>query len=148
VLTVRLLPEDELAGVVDPERCVELALPRRTEDTITVRALRLTPADLVRLRIATDLAPAEMRTEAAWRQRLAQWHADGRAARCAAVRCSEVPVSTPPRTHERSRLRSVNFLDERSTCSPADLSNERENELTKWRMRATLRHAYCTAWLF
>ncbi|MFF4686780.1 hypothetical protein FB563_2435 [Streptomyces puniciscabiei] len=85
MLTVRLLPEDELAGVADPERCVEPAVPRRTEGTITVRALRLTPADLVRLRIETDLALADMRTEvmragAAWRQRLAQWHADGRAA--------------------------------------------------------------------
>ncbi|MGW2565355.1 hypothetical protein [Streptomyces sp. NPDC001537] len=85
MLTVRLLPEDELAGVADPERCVEPAVPRRAEGAITVRALRMTPADLVRLRIETDLALAEMRTEAmraeaTWRQRLAQWHADGRAA--------------------------------------------------------------------
>ncbi|GAA3850919.1 hypothetical protein GCM10022403_098040 [Streptomyces coacervatus] len=85
MLTVRLLPEDELAGVADPERCVEPAVPRRAEGAITVRALRMTPADLVRLRIETDLALADMRTEAmhaeaTWPQRLAQWHADGRTA--------------------------------------------------------------------
>ncbi|MEU6089069.1 hypothetical protein ABZ865_20070 [Streptomyces sp. NPDC047085] len=85
MLTLRLLPEDELACVADPERCVELAVPRRAEGRITVRTLRLTPADLVRLRTETDLALADMRTEvmraeAAWRERLAQWHADGRAA--------------------------------------------------------------------
>ncbi|MFI1075715.1 MULTISPECIES: hypothetical protein [Streptomyces] len=85
MLTLRLLPEDELAGVADPERCVELAVPRRTQGRITVRTLRLTPADLVRLRTETDLALADIRTEvmraeAAWHERLAQWHADGRAA--------------------------------------------------------------------
>ncbi|MEU5532700.1 hypothetical protein [Streptomyces sp. NPDC020362] len=85
MLTLRLLAEDELAGVVDPERCVELAVPRRTEGAITVRTLRLTPADLVRLRTEADLALADIRTEVmraedAWRERLAEWHADGRAA--------------------------------------------------------------------
>jgi hypothetical protein len=85
VLTLRLLPEDELADVADPERCVELAVPRSTEDRITVRTLRLTPADLVRLRTETELALADirnevMRAEAAWRQRLGKWHAEGRAA--------------------------------------------------------------------
>lgn len=85
MLTLRLLPEDELAGVADPERCVELAVSRGTEDRITVRTLRLTPADLVRLRTETDVALADirnevMRAEAAWRQRLEEWHADGRAA--------------------------------------------------------------------
>ncbi|MCX5421902.1 hypothetical protein OHA48_20475 [Streptomyces sp. NBC_00114] len=85
MLTLRLLPEDELAGVADPERCVELTVPRRTEGTFAVRTLRLTPADLVRLRTETDLALADIRTEvvcaeAAWHQRLGKWHADGRAA--------------------------------------------------------------------
>lgn len=85
MLTLRLLPEDELAGVLDPERCVELAVPRRTEGRITVRTLRLTPADLVRLRTEADLVLADIRTEvmraeAAWRERLAEWHAAGQAA--------------------------------------------------------------------
>ncbi|MCC5478400.1 hypothetical protein ACFV2N_35290 [Streptomyces sp. NPDC059680] len=44
-----------------------------------------TPADLVRLRTETDLALADIRTEvmraeAAWRGRLAECHAKGRAA--------------------------------------------------------------------
>lgn len=73
MLTLRLLPEDDLAGVADPERCVELAVPRRTAGTFAVRTLRLTPTDLVRLRTETDLAPADIRTEAmraeaAWRR--------------------------------------------------------------------------------
>ncbi len=64
---------------------MELAVPRRTEDTITVRTLRLTPADLVRLRMETDGALADIRTEvrraeAAWRELLGAWHAEGRAA--------------------------------------------------------------------
>ncbi len=85
MLTLRLLPADELAGIADPERCVELAVPRGTEDRITVRTLRLKPADLVRLCTKTDLALADirnevMRAEAAWRQRLGKWHAEGRAA--------------------------------------------------------------------
>jgi hypothetical protein len=46
VLTLWQLPEDELAGVADPERCVELAVPRRADGTITVRTVRLTHADL------------------------------------------------------------------------------------------------------
>ncbi|MFI6360174.1 hypothetical protein ACIBJF_48340 [Streptomyces sp. NPDC050743] len=63
MLTLRLLPEVELAGAADPKRCVELAEPRRTEGTITIRTLRLTLADLVRLRTETDLALADIRTE-------------------------------------------------------------------------------------
>ncbi|MGW3122189.1 hypothetical protein ACWDBW_34520 [Streptomyces sp. NPDC001107] len=85
MLTLRLLPEGELAGVADPQRCVELSVPRRTKGTVTVRTLRLTPADLVRLRTETDLALADIRTEvmraeAAWRELLGEWHAEGRAA--------------------------------------------------------------------
>ncbi|MFF4573559.1 hypothetical protein [Streptomyces sp. NPDC001410] len=34
MLTLRLLPEDERAGVADPERCVELAVPRRIEERL------------------------------------------------------------------------------------------------------------------
>jgi hypothetical protein len=104
VLTLRLLPEDELAGVADPERCVELAVPRRTEGTFAVRTLRLTPADLVRLRTETDLALADIRTEvrraeAAWHQRLGKWHADGRAA----VEAGEPDTALLSRVLERLR---------------------------------------------
>ncbi|WP_406171059.1 hypothetical protein [Streptomyces sp. NBC_00996] len=57
-------------------------MPRRTEGTITVRTLRLTPIDLVLFRIETDLSLADlrtegMRTETTWRPRLGKWHADG-----------------------------------------------------------------------
>ncbi len=41
MLTLRLLREGELDG--DPARCIELAMPRRGSDTITVTSLRLTP---------------------------------------------------------------------------------------------------------
>jgi hypothetical protein len=104
VLTLRLLPEGELVGVADPERCVELAVPRRTESTITLRALRLTPADLVQLRTETDLALADIRTEvmraeAAWRELLGEWHAEGRAA----VEASEPDVALLSRVLEGLR---------------------------------------------
>ncbi|MGP4091618.1 hypothetical protein [Streptomyces sp. KR55] len=104
MLTLRLLPEDELAGVADPERCVELAVPRHTEGTITVRTLRLTPADLVRLRTETDLALADIRTEvmraeAAWRELLGEWHAEGRAA----VEANELDTALLSRVLERLR---------------------------------------------
>jgi hypothetical protein len=104
VLTLRLLPEDELAGVADPERCVELAVPRRTEGRFAVRTLRLTPADLARLRTETDLALADIRTEvvraeAAWHQRLGKWHADGRAA----VEAGEPDTALLSRVLERLR---------------------------------------------
>ncbi|MFI8928258.1 hypothetical protein ACIG3E_11360 [Streptomyces sp. NPDC053474] len=79
------MSEGELTGVADPERCVELAVPRRCEDAITIRTLRLTPADLVRLRTETELTLADIRTEvmraeAVWRELLGEWHAEGRAA--------------------------------------------------------------------
>jgi hypothetical protein len=85
MLTLRLMDAEELDGDRHPERCVELAVPRRTEGAITVRTLRLTPADLVRLRVEADAALAEIRTaamqaEAAWTQTLDRWHEDGRAA--------------------------------------------------------------------
>ncbi|MFF3512767.1 hypothetical protein [Streptomyces sp. NPDC002573] len=85
MLTLRLLPEEELVGVADPEPCVELAVPRCIEGSMTIRTLRLTPADLVRLRTETDLALADIRTEVmraetAWRELLGEWHAEGRAA--------------------------------------------------------------------
>jgi hypothetical protein len=104
VLTLRLLPEDELAGVADPERCVELAVPRRTEGTFAVRTLRLTPAGLVRLRTETDLALPDIRTkvmraETAWHQRLGTWHADGRAA----VEAGEPDTALLSRVLERLR---------------------------------------------
>ncbi|GAB2329199.1 hypothetical protein [Streptomyces aidingensis] len=83
MLTLRLLPEEELDG--DPAQCVELAVPRRGGDTITVTSLRLTPSDLVRLRTEADLALGEiraevLRAEATWRQLLGRWFEEGRAA--------------------------------------------------------------------
>ncbi|MGW7824121.1 hypothetical protein ACWGLF_39850 [Streptomyces puniciscabiei] len=102
MLTLRLLPEDELAGVLDPERCVELAVPCCTEGTITVRTLRLTPADLVRLRTETDLALSDIRTEvmraqtAAWREPLMDWQR-------AAVEAKELDMTLLPRVLEGLR---------------------------------------------
>ena len=60
---MRVLPEDELGGVANPERGVDLAIPRRIDGASTVRTPRLTPADLVGLRTETDLAPAGIRTD-------------------------------------------------------------------------------------
>lgn len=85
MLTLRLMDEAELTGDAHPEQCVELAVPRLTTNTITIRTLRLAPADLVRLRTEADLVLSDIRTEvmraeAAWRQLLGEWHADGRRA--------------------------------------------------------------------
>uniref|UniRef100_A0AAU2JKY2 Uncharacterized protein n=1 Tax=Streptomyces sp. NBC_00049 TaxID=2903617 RepID=A0AAU2JKY2_9ACTN len=77
------MDESELAG--DPARCVELTVPEWREDTITVSTLRLTPADVVRLRLESDLVMSEirgevMRAELAWKQQLGRWYDEGRAA--------------------------------------------------------------------
>lgn len=81
-MRLRLLGETELAG--DPARCVEFALENvRVEDGHLV--LRITPADLVHLRIETDIVlreirAAAIRAENAWRRALGEWHEEGRAA--------------------------------------------------------------------
>lgn len=83
MLTLRLLPEGELDG--NPAQCVELAVPRRGGDTITVTSLRLMPSDLVRLRAEVDPALGGiradvLRAESTWRQLLGRWFEEGRAA--------------------------------------------------------------------
>ncbi|WP_327255469.1 hypothetical protein [Streptomyces sp. NBC_01244] len=81
-MRLRLLDGTELAS--DPARCVEFALDQvRVEDGHLV--LRITPADLVHLRIETDSVLREIRSEAlraehAWRRALGEWHEEGRAA--------------------------------------------------------------------
>ncbi|MEV6551710.1 hypothetical protein AB0M57_23770 [Streptomyces sp. NPDC051597] len=88
VLTLRLLPQDELAGDPCPEACIELTFgPLRPEPDLVVfpEPVRMTPSDLVRLRMETELVLGEMRAEVmraeiAWERALGEWYEEGRAA--------------------------------------------------------------------
>lgn len=85
---LQLLPEEELIGYPHPERCVELSFgPHQADDDVIVFSLpvRITPADLVRLRMEAELTLGEirvevMRAEIAWKQALGEWFEEGRAA--------------------------------------------------------------------
>ncbi|MFK4099635.1 hypothetical protein ACI2L1_06070 [Streptomyces sp. NPDC019531] len=73
-----------------PEACVELTLVpfRSTSDPdaeISAEPLRITPADLLRLHLESDLALGEIRAEVRqaeieYRRRLGRWYEEGRAA--------------------------------------------------------------------
>lgn len=89
-ISLRLLPSEELVGDPFPDACVQLAFgPTRPSDEAGVVAVpesvRITPADLVRLRVESGLALGEIRAEMqraeiAWRQQLSRWYGDGRLA--------------------------------------------------------------------
>jgi hypothetical protein len=89
-VSVRLMDADELMDDPSPEACVELAICplRSTSDSdtaICAEPLRITPADLLRLHMESDLALREIRAEATkaeieYQQRLGRWHEEGRAA--------------------------------------------------------------------
>lgn len=89
-IALRLLPEEELAADVRREACVEVSFghvrPAGDPDLLTIPSpLRITPADLVRLRLEAELVLGEMRTEVmraeiAWREQLGRWYEEGRQA--------------------------------------------------------------------
>jgi hypothetical protein len=80
---LRLLDEKELAD--DPARCVELTVPECRDSGIIASRLRLTPTDVVRLCMETDLMMGEIRAEVlkaetVWKRQLGRWYEEGRAA--------------------------------------------------------------------
>ncbi|MFE4540290.1 hypothetical protein ACFRKB_35365 [Streptomyces scopuliridis] len=89
-IALRLLPEGELTRNTHPEACVEVSFgplrPSDEPDMVMVPApLRITPADLVRLRVEAELVLGEirvevMRAEIAWEKALGGWYEEGRAA--------------------------------------------------------------------
>lgn len=89
-ISLRLLPAGELVDDPCPDACIELAFgPTHPSDEAGVVAVpepvRITPTDLVRLRVESGLALGEIRAEVqraeiAWRQHLSRWHGDGRLA--------------------------------------------------------------------
>ncbi|MDQ1018643.1 hypothetical protein [Streptomyces afghaniensis] len=89
-ISLRLLPSEELVGDPFPDACVQLAFdPTRPSDEVGAvavpEAVRITPADLVRLRVESGLALGEIRAEMqraeiAWRQQRSRWYRDGRLA--------------------------------------------------------------------
>ncbi len=89
-MSLRLMDADELVDDPSPEACVELTLGpfRATSDPgteIFAAPLRITPVDLLRLHMESDLALGEIRAEATraeteYQRRLSRWHEEGRAA--------------------------------------------------------------------
>ncbi|WP_037887302.1 hypothetical protein [Streptomyces viridochromogenes] len=89
-VSLRLLPAEELAGDPCPDACVELAFnPTCLSDeagaALVPERVRITPADLVRLRVESGFVLGEIRAEvrraeSAWRQHLGRWYRDGRLA--------------------------------------------------------------------
>ncbi|MFC0844386.1 hypothetical protein ACFH04_11825 [Streptomyces noboritoensis] len=85
---LRLLPEEELIGDPRPEACVEVSFgPLRPERDMVLfpQPVRMTPADLVRLRMEAELVLGEIRAEVlraeiAWERALGEWYEEGRAA--------------------------------------------------------------------
>ncbi|WP_351222488.1 hypothetical protein [Streptomyces sp. NPDC002133] len=81
---------DELSDDPCPEACVEVSFgPVRPPDdpdiVMLAEPLRITPADLARLRIEAELAMGEIRAEVmeaeiAWKRALGDWYGQGRAA--------------------------------------------------------------------
>ncbi|MFJ8842425.1 hypothetical protein ACIRFF_05920 [Streptomyces cyaneofuscatus] len=89
-ITLRLLSVDELADDPQPEACIEVGFgpmrPSGNPDVIVLpEHLRITPTDLARLRMETELAMGEIRAEVmqaefAWQTSLDRWYEEGRAA--------------------------------------------------------------------
>ncbi|MGW7300682.1 hypothetical protein [Streptomyces sp. NPDC054829] len=89
-ISLRLLPSEELVGDPFPDACVQLAFgPTRPSDeagaVAVPESVRITPADLVRLRVESGMALGEIRAEIqraeiAWRQQLSRWYDGGRLA--------------------------------------------------------------------
>ncbi|MEU1009063.1 hypothetical protein [Streptomyces sp. NPDC005890] len=89
-VSLRLLPAEELAGDPWPDACVELAfnptcMSDEADAVVVPEPVRITPADLVRLRVESGLVLGEIRAEvqraeSAWRQHLGRWYRDGRLA--------------------------------------------------------------------
>lgn len=88
---LRLVPADELVDDPSPEACVELIIlgpmcSTSDDETATfVEPLRVTPADLLRLRMEAALVLGEIRAEATradieYQRRLDRWFEDGRVA--------------------------------------------------------------------
>ncbi|MFJ8489462.1 hypothetical protein ACIRBZ_14005 [Streptomyces sp. NPDC094038] len=90
LVSLRLLPAEELVGDACPDACVELAfnsscLSDEADAVVVSEPVRITPADLVRLRVESGLVLGEIRAEvqraeSAWRQHLSRWYRDGRLA--------------------------------------------------------------------
>ncbi|MFD8724313.1 hypothetical protein ACFV2H_41740 [Streptomyces sp. NPDC059629] len=90
---------DELADDPSPDACVEVTLGSliptdEFDSAVFAEPLRITPADLLRLHIESDLALGEIRAEAvradiAWQRHLGRWYDEGRAA----VEASEPEVT-------------------------------------------------------
>ncbi|WP_150135581.1 hypothetical protein [Streptomyces hyaluromycini] len=84
------MQSDELVDDPSPDACVEVTLsPLRPagdpDSAVFAEPLRITPADLLRLHMESDLALGEIRAEAhradiAWQRRLGRWYEEGRAA--------------------------------------------------------------------
>ncbi|MCX4489454.1 hypothetical protein OG890_36800 [Streptomyces anulatus] len=89
-IALRLLSLEELSDDPRPEACVEVAFgpmrPSMTPELFVIpEPLRITPADLARLRVETELAMGEIRAEVvqaelAWQMALGRWYAEGKAA--------------------------------------------------------------------
>ncbi|MEV5953781.1 hypothetical protein AB0M11_08390 [Streptomyces sp. NPDC051987] len=91
-ISLRLMRADELVDDPSPDACVEVTLspsaPRPAGDPDAVafaEPLRITPADLLRLHMESNLALGEIRAEArradiAWQRHLGRWYEEGRAA--------------------------------------------------------------------
>ncbi|MEV7432279.1 hypothetical protein [Streptomyces griseoviridis] len=80
----------ELVADPNPDACVDITLgPLQSAGACDppkfAEPLRITPADLLRLRMESDLALGEMRAEVvradyAWQRHLGRWYAEGREA--------------------------------------------------------------------
>ncbi|QWQ42627.1 hypothetical protein KME66_17660 [Streptomyces sp. YPW6] len=89
-IALRLLPAAELADAPHPDACVEIDFgplrPPGDPDLIVLpEPLRITPADLARLRVEAELAMSEIRAEVmqaeiTWQKALGHWYEEGRAA--------------------------------------------------------------------
>ena len=87
-VSLRLMHAEELMDDPSPEACVELTLlPLRStsgpDAEIFAEPLRITPADLLRLHLESDLALGEIRAEVRqaeieYRRRLGRWYEEGR----------------------------------------------------------------------
>ncbi|WP_328550185.1 hypothetical protein [Streptomyces sp. NBC_00366] len=89
-MSLRLMHDDELVDDPSPEACVELVFgplhePGGSDAVICAKPLRMTPADLLRLHMESELVLREIRAEAtraeiAWQQRVGRWYEEGRIA--------------------------------------------------------------------
>lgn len=89
-MSLRLVHADELVNDPSPEVCVELVLNLLhgvggSDAVICADPMRMTPADLLRLRMESDRAlegiRAEVtRAEIAWQRHVGRWYEEGRIA--------------------------------------------------------------------